>query len=156
MFRAIKIMEVEQRMQIIKSDDLTKEFEVQTIKCRKLGNQHTFYVPTINASNFFGNGLEVFPMSIRDEHEQLGLAFFLDMPKDYFYKPYKVYKLKRPYKLADGSEKLTYSFYVPIPSQMIVDLGIGKGVPKLISMKGGYMPNGQKVILIQKRRGPTN
>ena len=151
MFRAIKIMEVEQRMQIIKSDDLTKEFEVQTIKCRKLENQHTFYVPTINASNFFGNGLEVFPMRYRDEHEQLGLAFFLDMPKDYFYKPYKVYKLKRPYKLADGSERLTYSFYVPIPSQMIVDLGIGKGVPKLISMKGGYMPNGQKVILIQKR-----
>jgi len=143
-------------MQIITSDDLTKEFEVQTIKCRKLGNQHTFYVPTINASNFFGKDLEVFPMRYRDEQEQLGLAFFLDMPKDYFYKPYKVYKLKRPYKLADGSEKMTHSFYVPIPSQMVVDLGIGKGVPKLISMKGGYMPNGQKVILIQKRRGPTN
>ncbi len=143
-------------MQIITSGDLSQEFEVQTIKCRKLGNQHTFYVPTINASNFFGRNLEVFPMRYRDEEEQLGLAFFLDMPKDYFYKPYRVYKLKRPYRLADGSEKMTYSFYVPIPSQMIVDLGIGKGVPKLISMKGGYMPNGQKVILIKKRRGPTN
>jgi hypothetical protein len=149
-------MEVGTRMQIITSGELTKEFEVQTIKCRKLGNQNTFYVPTINASNFFGKGLEVFPMRYRDEEEQLGLAFFLDMPKEYFYKPYKVYKLKRPYKLADGSKKMTYSFYVPIPSQMIVDLGIGKGMPKLISMKGGYMRDGQKVILIQKRRGPTN
>ena len=143
-------------MQIITSGDLTKEFEVQTIRCRKQGNQYTFYVPTINASNFFGDELEVFPMRYRDENEELGLAFYLDMPRDYFYKPYRVYKLKRPYKLADGTEKMTHSFYVPIPSQMVVDLGIGKGVPKLISMKGGYMPNGQKVILIQKRRGHNN
>ena len=61
-------------MQIITSGDLSQEFEVQTIKCRKLGNQHTFYVPTINASNFFGRNLEVFPMRYRDEEKQLGLA----------------------------------------------------------------------------------
>ena len=143
-------------MRVIKGDDITIEYAIDILLHRRLGNQEIFNLPAVHAANFVGNKKFVFPMRYRDEDEQLGLAFFLDMPKDYFYKPYKVYKLKRPYKLADGSERLTYSFYVPIPSQMIVDLGIGKGVPKLISMKGGYMPNGQKVILIQKRRGPTN
>lgn len=138
-------------MRILKNGDFTQEFEVPTINCRKIGNQATFYVPTIHAVNFFTERLEVFPMRYRDEAEQIGLIFFLDLPKDYFYRPYKVYKLPRRYVLTDGTKKCTSSFYVPIPAQMLVDIGINKDGQKFVTVKGGYLKDGTKVILVHKR-----
>ena len=41
--------------------DFTKEFEIEIVKCRRIGHQETFYVPTIHAVNFF-SGQFVFPM----------------------------------------------------------------------------------------------
>lgn len=139
-------------MKIIRTEDFVQEFEVKTIKCRKMGNQQTFYVPTINAVNFFGDSLEVFPMRFRDENEQIGFVFYLDMPDDYFYKPYHTYKLRRPYKTSSGEKRLTHSFYVPIPAMMHADLGIQKENAKLITMKGDILRNGLKAILIQKKK----
>jgi hypothetical protein len=141
------------KMKVIKH--FVQEFGVRSIKPRKMGNQYAFYVPTIDAANFFGKELEVFPLRYIDENEELGLVFYLDMPDDYFYKPYSVYKLKRPYKLADGEPKMTYSYYVPIPNKMLSDIGIENGVPRIIEMKGGYLPDGKKVILIQRKKVRT-
>ena len=139
-------------MRIIKNEDFTKEFEVPTISCRKIGSQATFYVPTIHAVNFFTEKLEIFPMRYRDEKEELGLIFFLDLPKDYYYRPYKIYKLPRKYKVLNGVDKTTWSYYVPIPKQMLVDLGMDRDGQKYISLRGCYLKDGTKILLVQKRK----
>jgi hypothetical protein len=139
-------------MRIIKDEDFTKEFEVPTISCRKIGSQATFYVPTIHAVNFFTEKLEIFPMRFRDEKDQIGLVFFLDLPKDYYYRPYKVYKLPRKYNLTDGTNKTTWSYYVPIPRQMLVDLGMDRDSQKYINLRGCFLKDGTKALLVQKRR----
>lgn len=151
-------MEVELRMRNIRKASLTVESSPTTVKCRSSGGISTAYYPTINASSFFAESLEIYPDRFIDpDDDQMGLVYYVGQPpRDYFYKPYKVYKLKRPYKLVDGTKKMTYSYYLPIPSRMLVDLGIGKGMPKLVTVTGAYLEDGQKVILIQKRRGPTN
>ena len=144
-------------MRIFRDDGFTKEFGPATHKCRQIGGQLTFYIDTVNASDFFADSLEIYPVRCMTSDEQLGIMFYVgDPPQDYMYKPYKVYKLKRPYKLVDGTDKLTHSFYVPIPSIMVRDLDLGKSMSKLISVKGGILKSGQRIILIQKRRGPTN
>ena len=150
-------MEVELRMFIFTENGFTKIFGPLTLACRSIGSQLAYYVDKSNAEDFFADSLEVYPVRCMTSDEQLGILFYVDNPpQDYRGKPYKVYKLKRPYKLIDGTDKLTHSYYVPIPSIMVRDLDLGKGMSKLISVKGGFLKDGQKVILIQKRRGPTN
>ena len=60
--------------------------------------------------------------------------------------------MKRRYKTSSGEQKLTHSYYVPIPAQMHADIGIQKDNAKLITMKGGILRNGLRAILIQKKQ----
>ena len=58
--------------------------------------------------------------------------------------------------LVDGTKKMTYSYYLPIPSKMLVDLGISRGKQQLVTVTAAYLKDGHKVVLIEKRRGPNN
>ena len=138
-------------MKVIHRKNFTKEFEIKIVNPRKIGNQWTYYVSTIFAANFFGKNLEVFPMRYRDENENIGLAYYTDLPSDYYYRPYKIYKLKKNYKLANGENKETWSYCVPIPAKMMVDVGISKHDPrKHLTITGGILEDGSRVILVQK------
>ncbi|MCF7871612.1 hypothetical protein K9L97_01135 [Candidatus Woesearchaeota archaeon] len=138
-------------MKQIKRKDFTQEFIIKIVNPRKIGNQWTGYISTIHAANFFGKDLEVFPMRYRDEDENLGLAYYTEMPSDYYYRPYKVYKLKKNYKLANGETKTTWSYCIPIPAKMMVDVGISKHDPrKHLTITGGILEDGSRVILVQK------
>lgn len=138
-------------MKVIRADDFTQEFKVDIALHRRLGNQEIFNLPTVYAANFIGNKKHVFPMRYLDEDECIGLAYFLDMPFDYFYKPYRIYRLKKKYRLVNGDTKVALSYCFPIPSKMLVDVGASKRGPKKhLSVKGGFLRDGRKVILVQR------
>ena len=145
-------------MQIIKKASLMPDGAPNTSRTRHIGQTCATYLPTVNASNFFADELEIYIDRFVDpDTDMLGLVYFVgEPPKNHFYKPYKVYKLKRPYKLADGTKKMTYSYYLPIPSRMLVDLNITRSQQQLVTVTAGYLKDGQKVVLIEKRRGPSN
>ncbi|MBU1201968.1 MAG: hypothetical protein KJ583_00425 [Nanoarchaeota archaeon] len=130
--------------------DFTKEFEIEIVKCRRIGHQETFYVPTIHAVNFF-SGQFVFPMRYVDDKGKVGLAFYFKRPLDYFYRPYKYYKLPRKYTVSGGISKTTHSFYVPIPAMLMADVGVSRKAPnRYLHVKGGFLQDGTKVLLVTK------
>lgn len=138
-------------MRVIKGDDITIEYAIDILLHRRLGNQEIFNLPAVHAANFVGNKKFVFPMRYRDEDENIGLAYFLEMPTDYFYKPYRIYKLKKKYGLVNGDTKTAFSYCFPIPSKMLVDVGASKKGPKKhLTVKGGFLKDGRKVILVQR------
>lgn len=142
-------------MQIIKKSMLTVDGSPSTNRTRYIGQTCATYLPTVDASNFFANELEVYIDRFVDpDTDELGLAYFVgEPPKNHFYRPYRVYKLKRPYTLADGTKRMTFSYYLPIPSRMLGDLGISRGHQQLVVVTAGYLRDGQKVVLIETKRG---
>jgi ribosomal protein S27E len=124
-----------------------EEFEVPCVKCRRLGNQETFYIPTLYADNFVSD-LFLFPVKFEDEYGKQGIAYFFKRPSDYGYKPYKVYKLKKKYKTVNG-EKETYGYNLPLPALYQSFLGISREHNKtFLNVRGGHLPDGTKVILV--------
>ena len=138
-------------MKVIRSENITIEFKQHIALHRRLGNQEIFNVSAVYAANFVGDKKYVFPMRYRDEHENIGLVYHLKMPSDYFYKPYRIYKLKKKYRLVNGDTKVALSYCFPIPSKMLVDVGASKKGPKKhLTVMGGYLEDGSKVILVQR------
>jgi len=145
-------------MRKIRKVEMTVEGGSSNQLTRYVGQTCATYLATVNASSFLGDCLEIYiDRFIDPDNDQMGLVYYVgEPPKEHFYKPYKVYKLKRPYTLVDGTKKMTYSYYLPIPSKMLVDLGISRGKQQLVTVTAAYLKDGHKVVLIEKRRGPSN
>jgi len=133
-------------------EEFSQDFEEPCIATRRCGNQETFYLPTVFAANFLANDKYVFPMQRISEDGVLTLVYYVeDMPSDYFYRKYLIYRLKKYYKTKDGVRQTAISFLMPIPTKMATNFGICKDNPKIhVNIRGGFLKDGSKVIMVQK------
>jgi len=133
-------------------EDFSQDFEEPCVATRRCGNQETFYLPTAYAANFLAEDKYVFPIQRVSEDGVLTIVYYVeDMPSDYFYRKYMIYRLKKYYMKKDGKRYAAISFVIPLPSKMALNLGICKDMPKVhVNIKGGFLKDGSKVIIIQK------